>query len=85
MVARDPKTIQLLEAADNARNAMAKVAEKCTPQFLYKAMDLCNSADLNYRAATNKQFLVELTLIKLCQHLAPHPTPTAQARGCCVP
>ena len=73
MVARDPKTIQLLEAADNARNAMALVAAKCTPQFLYKAMDLCNTADLNYRAATNKQFLVELTLIKLCQQLSPSP------------
>lgn len=73
MVARDPKTIQLLEAADNARNAMAQVAAKCTPQFLYKAMDLCNTADLNYRAATNKQFLVELTLIKLCQQLSPSP------------
>ncbi|MCM1020756.1 MAG: DNA polymerase III subunit gamma/tau [Muribaculum sp.] len=73
MVARDPKTIQLLEAADNARAAMAAVAAKCTPQFLYKAMDLCNTADLNYRSATNKQFLVELTLIKLCQQLSPSP------------
>ncbi len=71
MVARDPKTIQLLEAAESARNAMAQVAAKCTPQFLYKAMDLCNTADLNYRSATNKQFLVELTLIKLCQQLSP--------------
>lgn len=73
MVARDPKTIQLLEAADNAKNAMAQIAAKCSPQFLYKAMDLCNTADLNYRAATNKQFLVELTLIKLCQQLSPSP------------
>ena len=81
MVARDPKTIQLLEAADNARNAMAKVAEKCTPQFLYKAMDLCNSADLNYRAATNKQFLVELTLIKLCQQLSPSPNTDGAGEG----
>lgn len=81
MVARDPKTIQLLEAADNARSAMAKVAEKCTPQFLYKAMDLCNSADLNYRAATNKQFLVELTLIKLCQQLSPSPNTDGAGEG----
>lgn len=73
MVARDPKTIQLLEAAESAKNAMAQVAAKCTPQFLYKAMDLCNTADLNYRSATNKQFLVELTLIKLCQQLSPSP------------
>ena len=34
-------------------------------------MSLCNDADLNFRAATNKQFLIELTLVKLCQLLSP--------------
>lgn len=67
MVARDPSTITLLEASDEARKEMAAVAGRCEPKFLYRAIDLCNSADLNYRTATNKQLLVELTLIKLCQ------------------
>ncbi len=71
MVASSPSTIVLLEASDEARTAMASVAAKCTPAFLYKAMDLCNDADLNYRMASNKQLLVELTLIKLCQLLSP--------------
>ena len=71
MVARDPSTMSLLEADEESRQAMAKVAQQCTPQFLYKAMDLCNDADLNYRVASNKQFLVELTLIKLCQQIKP--------------
>ncbi len=70
-VARDPSTMSLLEADEESRQAMAKVAQQCTPQFLYKAMDLCNDADLNYRVASNKQFLVELTLIKLCQQIKP--------------
>ena len=67
MVAQNPSTLVLLEASDESRKALAEVASRCTPAFLYKAMDLCNQADLNYRAASNKQFLVELTLIKLCQ------------------
>lgn len=71
VVARDPKTISLLESDDEHRNKMAQLAEKCTPRWLYLAMDLCNSADLNYRTAANKQFLVELTLIKLCQADSP--------------
>lgn len=71
MVARDPSTITLLEASDDAKNHMAAVAAKCSPAFLYKAMDLLNEADLNYRTASNKQFLVELTLIKLCQAVSP--------------
>lgn len=37
-------------------------------------MSILNDADLNYRTASNKQFLVELTLIKLCQLLSPSTT-----------
>ncbi|MDE6263386.1 MAG: DNA polymerase III subunit gamma/tau, partial [Muribaculaceae bacterium] len=73
VVARDPKTISLLESDDDNRAAMAQLAAKCSPKMLYRAMDLCNSADLNYRTAANKQFLIELTLIKLCQADSPSP------------
>ncbi len=73
MVALDPSTISLLEADDEAREAMAKAASKCHPEFIYRAMNLCNEADLNYRTASNKQFLVELTLAKICQLSSPSP------------
>ncbi|MCC8117219.1 MAG: DNA polymerase III subunit gamma/tau [Bacteroidales bacterium] len=73
MVAMNPATLPLLEMADEIKAQMAQVAQKCSPQFLYRAMDLCNEADLNYRAATSKQFLVELTLVKLCQLCSPSP------------
>jgi len=71
MVAQNQATITLLEASDDVRKKMAQDASGCKPEFLYRAMDLCNEADLNYRAATNKQFLIELTLVKLCQLLSP--------------
>ncbi len=73
VVARDPKTLELLETDDDHRQQMAALAAKCSPRVLYQAMDLCNTADLNYRTASNKQFLVELTLIKLCQAACPSP------------
>ncbi len=73
VVARDPKTRVLLETDDENRDRMAAIAEKCSPKMLYRAMDLCNTADLNYRTAANKQFLIELTLIKLCQADGPSP------------
>lgn len=73
MVARQPATINLLEAGDEEKAQIAEVAQKCQPTFIYKAMDLCNEADLNYRTASNKQFLIELTLIKLCQLCSPSP------------
>ncbi len=81
MVARDPSTINLIEAGDETRQAMASMAVKCSPDFLYRAMCLCNDADLNYRAASNKQFLIELTLAKICQLLSPSPNKGSSGEG----
>lgn len=81
VVARDPKTVQLLETDDDHRKQMIELAAKCTPRMLYRAMDLCNTADLNYRTAANKQFLVELTLIKLCQADSPSPNDGSDGEG----
>lgn len=78
MVAQNPATLPLLEATDDIRAQMAATAAKCTPSWIYAAMDLCNTADLNYRLATNKQFLIELTLVKLCQLITPAATPKPQ-------
>ena len=36
-------------------------------QLLFKAIELANTCDLNYRASRNKRLLLELTLIQLCQ------------------
>ena len=74
MVARDPSTIKLLEASDDERQAMATRAAKLFPEFFYRAMAIVNSTDLNFRTASNKQFLVELALIRLCQLLSPSTT-----------
>ena len=81
MVAREPATLCLLEASDDEKAAMASQAQRCSVQYLYQAMDLCNKADLDYRAASNKQFLVELLLIKLCQQLSPSPNNGGNGEG----
>ena len=81
MVARDPATLPLIEAGNETRQAMAAAAAKCTPDFLYRAMCLCNDADLNYRNASNKQFLIELTLAKICQPASPSPNDGSAGEG----
>jgi DNA polymerase-3 subunit gamma/tau len=81
MVARDPRTLNLLEASEQARQAIAQTAAKCQPDFLYRAMAICNKADLDYRTASNKQLLVEITLIKLCQLLSPSPLNIGAGEG----
>ena len=67
LVSRDPETLQLLEVGASIRSRYQAQAQKCSPQFLYKAMKLCNDCDLNYRVSKNKRLLVELTLIQLAQ------------------
>ena len=81
MVAANPATLTLLEATDDVRQQMAERAAKLHPTFLYKAMSLCNDADFNFRQASNKQFLIELTLIKLCQLLSPSPDESGSDEG----
>ena len=81
MVARDPSTITLLETDDEARRQMAETAVKLHPEFLLRAMALCNDADLHWRDAANKQFLVELTLAKICQLCSPSPNDRQGADG----
>ncbi len=81
MVAMSPQTMVLLEADDEVKAAMAERARRCTPDFLYRAMNLCNEADINWRTASNKQFLTELTLAKICQLSSPSPDKSGEGEG----
>ena len=78
MVASTPQTRKLLEMNDEVASRYGQQSTKLSPAFYYRALDLCNSCDLNYRNASSKQLLVELTLVKLCQLVAPMQQPAAQ-------
>ncbi len=78
MVASTPQTRQLLEMNDEVAQRYGVQSTKLAPAFYYRALDLCNSCDLNYRNASSKQLLVELTLIKLCQLVTPQPQQSVQ-------
>ena len=75
LVSRDAETLQLLEVGASIRDRYQAQAQKCSPQFLYKAMKLCNGCDLNYRVSKNKRLLVELTLIQLAQLTGDNDVP----------
>lgn len=67
LVSKDEATLILLEAGASIRERYRTQAQKCTTQFLYQAIKLCNDCDLNYRLSKNKRLLVELTLIQVAQ------------------
>ena len=75
MVAADPRTASLLETSDDVAARYTAQAQTLPAQWYYAAMRLLSECDINYRTATSKRLLVELTLIRLCQLLKPATPP----------
>ena len=67
LVCRDESTLVLFEVGASIRDRYKEMAKHCPDQLLFKAIELANTCDLNYRASRNKRLLLELTLIQLCQ------------------
>lgn len=67
VVAHSPELVPLMEVTGEIAERYKQQVARCPLGKLYQAMDLCNTCDLNYINATNKRFIVELTLIKICQ------------------
>lgn len=67
VVAHSPELVSLMEVTGEIAERYKQQAARCPLGKLYQAMDICNTCDLNYINATNKRFIVELTLIKICQ------------------
>lgn len=74
MVAFDARTASLLEVGDEIGQQYTAQAHSLPLSWYYQAMRLLNDCDFAYRTSGNKQLLVELTLIRLCQLLSPAET-----------
>ena len=72
-VCKDEATLILFEVGASIRERYKETAKRCSDKFLFKAVELANQCDLNYRNSHNKRLLLELTLILLCQ-LTTSPT-----------
>ena len=66
-LAKDPASVGLLEVSETTRNFYLTQAQKCSLQFLAKALNLINQCDANYRMSLNKRLAIEITLINICQ------------------
>lgn len=71
LVCKDEATLILFEVGASIRERYKEMAARCADIFLFKAIDLANTCDLNYRVSRNKRLLLELTLIQLCQLCRP--------------
>ncbi len=67
LVSKDAATIELLETSDAIRQQYQQQATRCNARWLFNALDIINTCDINYRTARNKRLTVELALVKLCR------------------
>lgn len=85
LVAQHPETLQLLEKPDAVAASYATIAQQCTPASLFAALKTLVQADQQYRGATNKRLLVELSFLSMVPlfkrdsdlNLPAAPAPTA--------
>ncbi len=65
MVCKDPETVQLLEVGAGFREKYLSQSKLVSLPFLYEGLEICNQADIQFRASRNQRLTIELALVKL--------------------
>ena len=65
LVCKNPATLVLLEAGEQAQNLYKEQAQKASQEFLLQGIDVANDCDLKYKVSQNQRLLVELCLMQL--------------------
>lgn len=66
MMCNNPKTLALIETSDSIRQRYQEQSKLCSVRFIFKALEVLNDADVQYKSSKNKRLLVEFALMKLC-------------------
>lgn len=74
LMAKDPQTVQLLETSDSMRKRYVEQGQQMPPQWLFRALEILNGCEMNYRTAKNKRLTIEIALVKW---VAPDPIAAA--------
>ena len=65
LVAKDTKTVDLLEVSDNIKQQYIEQSKAIDMSFLMQAIELTTQTDINYKLSKSPHLLVELALMKL--------------------
>jgi DNA polymerase-3 subunit gamma/tau len=66
LVAKDNRSLNLLEVSDSVKNDYVTQAGRTSDQFLFNCLDRIAQCDVQYKASKQPRLLVELTLIRCC-------------------
>ena len=81
LVAQHPDTLSLLEKPAEVATSYQRIAQQCPAASLFGALKTLVQADQQYRTATNRRLLLELSFLSLISlfrtgsELAPAPSP----------
>jgi DNA polymerase III subunit gamma/tau len=75
LVCKDVATIQLLEVGVNIKEKYKQQSASSSVDFLFEALQICNSCDLNFKSSRNQRLHVELALVQLCQVMEKKKSP----------
>lgn len=67
LVSKDQVTVDLLETTPLVKKRYLEQAQKCSMDFLYKALETGSNCDIYYKSSKNTRLHTELALIKLCR------------------
>ncbi len=67
LVCKDPVTLSLLEVGADIRERYREQAALCSTGFLFEALNICSSCDINYKISKNQRLHVELAFLRLCE------------------
>jgi DNA polymerase-3 subunit gamma/tau len=65
LVCKNPATLSLLEAGEQAQALYTAQSHKAMHDFLIKGIELANECDLKFKVSQNQRLLVELCLMQL--------------------
>ncbi|HNQ68016.1 MAG TPA: DNA polymerase III subunit gamma/tau [Bacteroidales bacterium] len=66
LICKDPGTVNLLEVGQKIKMEYLENSKICSVSFLFKAIDIANKTDLNYKLSQNKRLLIEIALLNIC-------------------
>ena len=66
LVCKDNSTIKLLEVSKNNQEKYYSQSQKCSVNFLIKALEINNKCDINYKTTNNKRLQLELSIMQIC-------------------
>ncbi len=85
LVCQDNATVQLLEVSESIKARYRQQTVNCPPDFLFRALSVCDQCELSFKASKNQRLHVEIALIRLCNLQVEKKNLNSEQQGLNIP